>query len=122
MFHVIVASELEGQYYGGMRFVPAVVVAVLFLLIGGAQVRGQSADERYVQIFTWIQEADALSEHGEFRQAVTRYLEAQKALKTLHSAFPGWHETVVKFRLAYLNERLDALTQKLPQTNQVNLF
>jgi tetratricopeptide (TPR) repeat protein len=102
-----------------MRFVPAAIVAVLFLFISGVQLRAQSADERYVQIFNWIQEADALSEHGELRQAVTRYLEAEKALKNLHSAFPGWHETVVKFRLAYLGERIDALTQKLPQTNQV---
>jgi tetratricopeptide (TPR) repeat protein len=102
-----------------MRFVWAASVAVLFLLIGGVQLRAQSADERYVQIFNWIQEADALSEHGELRQAVGRYVEAEKALKNLHSAFPGWHETVVKFRLAYLGERLEALTQKLPPTNQV---
>ena len=101
-----------------MRFVRAALAAVL-LLLSGMQLFAQSADERYVQIFNWIQEADALSEHGEWRTAVTRYLEAQTALKNLHSAFPGWHETVVKFRLAYLNERLDALTQKMPQTNQV---
>jgi tetratricopeptide (TPR) repeat protein len=110
---------LDGHYDGRMRFVPAAIVAVLFLFISGVQLRAQSADERYVQIFNWIQEADASSEHGELRQAVTRYLEAEKALKNLHSAFPGWHETVVKFRLAYLGERIDALTQKLPQTNQV---
>src|SRR5688572_1529292 len=103
-----------------MRFLPAALAAALFVLLaGGWQARGQSADERYVQIFNWIQEADALSEHGELRQAVTRYVEAQKALRNLHSAFPGWHETVVKFRLAYLTERVEALTQKLPQTNQV---
>lgn len=103
-----------------MRVVPAAIAAAFVIFfIGGGQVRGQSADERYVQIFNWIQEADALSEHGELRQAVSRYLEAQKALKNLHSAFPGWHETVVKFRLAYLSERLDALTQKVPQTNEV---
>jgi len=101
-----------------MRFVRA-ALAVVFLLCAGAQLHAQSADERYVQIFNWIQEADSLSEHGEWRTAVMRYLEAQNALKTLHSAFPGWHETVVKFRLAYLNERLEALTQKMPQTNEV---
>jgi len=102
-----------------MRFVPAVLVAVLFLSSMGVQLRAQSADERYVQIFNWIQEADTLSEHGESRQAVGRYLEAQTALKNLNSAFPGWHETVVKFRLAYLTERLEALTQKVAPTNQV---
>ena len=101
-----------------MRFAPAALVAVLFLFsVSGLW--AQSADERYVQIFNWIQEADALSERGESRQAVGRYLEAEKALKNLHSAFPGWHETVIKFRLAYLNERLISLTQKLPQTNEV---
>ena len=72
-----------------MRFVPAVLVAVLFLSCVGVQVRAQSADERYVQIFNWIQEADALSERGELRQAAMRYLEAQNALKNLSSAFPG---------------------------------
>jgi tetratricopeptide (TPR) repeat protein len=102
-----------------MRFVPATLAVVLLLFTSALSLQAQSADERYVQIFNWIQEADGLSEHGEWRSAVTRYLEAQTALKNLHSAFPGWHETVVKFRLAYLNERLDALTQKLPQTNQV---
>ncbi|HKQ39947.1 MAG TPA: hypothetical protein VJ063_17850, partial [Verrucomicrobiae bacterium] len=101
-----------------MRFVRA-ALAVVFFLCAGVQLHAQSADERYVQIFNWIQEADTLSEHGEWRTAVNRYLEAQNALKTLHSAFPGWHETVVKFRLAYLNERLEALTQKIPQTNEV---
>ena len=102
-----------------MRFVRAALAAVLLLFIGGVQLWAQSADERYIQIFNWIQEADNLSERGEPREAVKRYLEAQKALRNLHSAFPGWHETVIKFRLAYLNERLEALTEKLPQTNQV---
>lgn len=102
-----------------MRFVSALAAVLLILFASGGQVRAQSADERYVQIFNWIQEADALSEQGELRQAVNRYLEAQKALKNLHNAFPGWHETVVKFRLAYLNERLEALVQKAPQTNEV---
>jgi tetratricopeptide (TPR) repeat protein len=104
-----------------MRFAPAALVAVLFLFSVSVSVQAQSADERYVQIFNWIQEADALSERGESRQAVNRYIEAEKALKNLHSAFPGWHETVIKFRLAYLGERLDSLTQKLPQTNEVTV-
>ena len=116
--HVNIACHFRPGYYGPMRLVRAALVAVLFLF-AGVQLHAQSADERYVQIFNWIQEADALSEHGEWRSAVTRYLEAQSTLKNLNSAFPGWHETVVKFRLAYLNERLEALTQKMPQTNEV---
>lgn len=93
----------------------AVIGAIL--LAAALLARGQGADEKYVQIYNWIQEADALNTGGQGRQAITKYQEAQTALKGLQTAYPGWHSNVVSFRLNYLASQLEPLFEKFPPTN-----
>jgi tetratricopeptide (TPR) repeat protein len=85
------------------------VLAAAALLLSLVMVLGQGADERYVQIYSKLHEADTASDQGDARQAATLYREAQTALKNLQTAFPGWHENVVNFRLRYVSEKLQAL-------------
>src|SRR6266705_5663235 len=79
--------------------------------------RGECPEDRYVQVYNLIQEADALNESGQGREAAFKYFEAQKALKTLQTEYPGWNGTVVNFRLSYIASKLEPLAQKLPVTN-----
>ena len=95
------------------RFI--LVWAILFAVLLGA--RGEGPDDKYVQIYTLIQEADSLNEAGQTRDAALKYLEAQKTLKSLQTQYPDWNGGVVNFRLAYLASKLEPLTQKLTPTN-----
>jgi len=79
--------------------------------------RGEGPEDRYVQIYNSIQEADALNDGGQAREAALKYFEAQKALKTLQAEYPNWNGTVVSFRLSYIASKLEPLAQKLPATN-----
>src|SRR5437867_3970951 len=94
-----------------LLLVGAILFSVLLLA------RGEGPDERYVQIYNLIQEADTLNDSGQGRAAALKYFEAQKALKTLQTDYPGWNGNVINFRLSYTGSKLEALAQKLPPTN-----
>src|SRR2546423_1442382 len=79
--------------------------------------RGEGPDDKYVQVYNLIQEADALNDSGRTREAAAKYFEAEKALKALQADYPDWNGNVVKFRLAYIASKLEPLGQKLPGTN-----
>ena len=86
-------------------------VALLLLVVVG-RVIGQSADDRYVQVYSLIEEADKLNDSGQARQAVTKYLEAQVAIKELQQSFPEWNKKIVAYRLSYISSRLEPLAKK----------
>lgn len=81
--------------------------------------QAQTPDEKYVGIYHLIQEADALNDAGKIREAVSRYVEAQNALKNFQSDHPSWNERIVKFRLDYIAARLDPLARKVTDTNAI---
>ena len=81
--------------------------------------QAQTPDERYVGIYHLIQEADALNDGGKIREAASRYVEAQNALKDFQSTFPSWNERIVKFRLDYVAARLEPLARKVQGSNAV---
>lgn len=66
----------------------------------------QGPDQHYIHIYTMLQEGDRLLSAGESRAALTKYLEAQKALQRLQATWPDWNPRVVRFRLHYLAERI----------------
>ena len=76
--------------------------------------RGEGVDDKYVQVYFLIREADGLNESGQTRLAVTKYLEAQAALKELQGAYPGWNEKVVNYRLNYIVTKLEPLAAQVP--------
>jgi tetratricopeptide (TPR) repeat protein len=87
---------------------------VFVLLLAAAGAWGQGADEQYVRIYGLIQEADALNDGGQPRQAMARYQEAQAALSRFPKSFPGWNENVVRFRLNYVTAKLAPLLTQFP--------
>src|SRR5258706_11104612 len=88
-------------------FTLAAVVLAPFLA------RGESPDDRYVRVYSLIEEADKLNASGETRSSVTRYSEAQVALKELQRIYPDWNPKIVTYRLNYISTRLDPLTKKM---------
>lgn len=85
-------------------------MAVLSFAPSGA--RSQSPDDRYVQVYALLEEADKLNGAGQAREAVTKYLEAQVAIKGLQSTYPEWNAKLVAFRLEYISSKLEPLTKK----------
>src|SRR5690349_8373638 len=71
----------------------------------------QTPDERYLRIYTMIEQADQLNNTGQVRSAITRFLEAQVALKELQQAQPSWNPRIVAFRQEYISGKLAVLTQ-----------
>jgi len=93
-----------------MRFHCAVVAATF--LFAPIFLRGQSPDDRYVHIYSLIEEADKLTSSGQFRPALTKYLEARTAIKELQHTYPDWSPKLVTYRLEYVSSRLEPLAQK----------
>jgi len=88
------------------------VGAMVFAVLLAA--RGEGPDDRYVQIYNLIQEADALNDGGQGREAGLKYVEAQKMLKAFQAEYPSWNGNVVSFRLNYLAAKIEPLAQTLP--------
>src|ERR1041384_7941877 len=81
---------------------------------------GQSADERYIWIYTVIQEADNLKEKGAKIEAASKYREAQASLLELQRLYPDWNPKVVNYRIGYVGDKLVPLTPQIaaePSTN-----
>jgi Flp pilus assembly protein TadD len=70
----------------------------------------QAPDDRYLRIYSMIQQADQLNSSGQSREAITRFLEAQVALKELQQLQPNWNPRIVAFRQEYISAKLAALT------------
>ena len=92
------------------RFYAFVLVVSMAAL---SAAHGAALDDQYVQIFNKIQEGDRLSA-AQPGVAMTRYLEAQVALRQLQKASPDWYPKVVSFRLDYLAKRIEALSSPSP--------
>jgi Tfp pilus assembly protein PilF len=90
-------------------------MALLLVLAGAALAAG--SDEQYLDIYNEILQADTLQQGGQAGAAALRYLQAQTDLQKLQTEHPTWNPDIVKFRLDYLAERLQALAKFLPTTN-----
>ena len=92
----------------------AVILASLALI---PRARGQSPDDQYFQIYTTIQEADALNASGDAAQALAKYRDAQTALERIKRVYPTWNTDVVSFRMSYLADKIGEVSAKVPGTN-----
>src|SRR5258707_11178980 len=95
------------------HFVLVGAIVFAFLLFA----RGEGPDDKYVQVYSLIEEADGLNDAGHGREAAIKYFEAQKALKALQNDYPTWNGNVINFRLGYIASKLEPLTQKAAPTN-----
>src|SRR5687767_10606593 len=96
------------------RMIRYVVIAWVLCIAALTDAQGQTPDEKYVGVYHLIQEADNLNDNGNLREAVSRYLQAQTALKNFEAAHPDWNPRIVKFRLEYIAARLEPLPRKMP--------
>jgi Flp pilus assembly protein TadD len=76
-------------------------------------VQAQGLDNNYVRIYGLIMEGDSLEIGGQSRQALAKYTEAQSGLQTIKTNNPTWNANVVKFRLDYLQGKIEALADKV---------
>ncbi len=99
--------------YSGIAWVLCIVA-----LCGAPKGAAQTPDEKYVGIYHLIQQADTLNDSGNVREAVTRYLEAQTALKNFQTMHADWNPRIVNFRLEYIGARLEPLSRRMPAVPQ----
>ena len=82
--------------------------------------QAQSADERYIWIYTLIQEADTLNEKGAKIEAANKYREAQASLKELQKLYPDWNPKVVNYRIIYIGDKLGPLAPQVVSESSTN--
>lgn len=93
------------------------LLAGLFFCLLPSQSRGAgAADEQYIEIFNTVMAADGLKAGGQGRAALEKYLEAERDLKKLKSAYGAWNPKIVNFRLKYLADRIGPLKVQYPGT------
>src|SRR6266516_4749854 len=76
--------------------------------------RAEGPEDQYFRIYNLLQEADNTLEAGSSRQAMEKYTEALNALKKFKDIYPNWNETVVSYRLTYIETKLSRLAEKFP--------
>jgi hypothetical protein len=86
-----------------------VVLAFLFLAL--CQARADDREDQYMRIYEIIKKADSAQTNAQPAQALARYREAQTALARLQQTYPDWNAKAVSFRLAYVNQKVAALSQ-----------
>ncbi|HWF18339.1 MAG TPA: tetratricopeptide repeat protein [Verrucomicrobiae bacterium] len=94
------------------RFLAVLFLSVLVML---PTARAEGPDDDYVTIYGMIQQGDALTEKGDWGAAITKYVEAQGALKRFQKAYPDAYLKVVKFRLNYLANKIEQLSSQAPK-------
>lgn len=80
------------------------ILLVLIFTVSLAHADGP--DQEYTQIYNLIAQADNLGQGGKHEPATERYRTAMTQLKKLQSTYPLWNESVIKYRIAYLAEKL----------------
>ena len=90
------------------------------LVFGLREVRAEELDDKYVQIYNLIQEADTRVAGEQWTEAQANYREAQRALRALQKARPDWNPQVVQFRLRYVAEKLQGIAAGAPTKPESN--
>ena len=96
-----------------MKRFAALVGLVLSIALPMARAQ-QSPDDQYIAIYNLMQEADALQEAGQPRQALADYTQALAGLQKFQKIFPLWDSEIVTYRLNYLADKVNSLAAQLP--------
>jgi len=91
---------------------PFVMLGVACLLMFSAEVRAQdaAAEDQYFDVYSLILKADTLANKGRTDEARSNYVKAEVALKKLKEDYPLWNTKTVRYRLDYLNTKIEATT------------
>ena len=68
-----------------------------------------SPQDDYLQIYVMIQDGDRLATAGQNSQGREKFETALNRLEKLKNENPEWEPTIVKYRIKYLNEKLEAM-------------
>jgi tetratricopeptide (TPR) repeat protein len=68
-----------------------------------------SPQDDYLQIYVLIQDGDRLAAGGQNSQGREKFETALSRLEKLKNENPEWEPTIVKYRIKYLNEKLEAM-------------
>lgn len=90
-----------------------IVIICVSLCITGF-LRGQEADDIYLNVYELIQQGENLLGMGNKASALSKFIEAQNELKKLSAKFPDWNVNVVKYRLNYLAEKIKSISAEVP--------
>ncbi len=74
----------------------------------------QEADDKYVTIYTLIQQGDTLVDNGQPQDALPVYQDAQTRLHKFQLLFPGWDTDIVNYRLNDLADKITKLQLQFP--------
>lgn len=89
------------------------IVLFLSALLASACAQ-QDADDRYVAIYTLIQQADTLVDNGQPADALAIYQDAQTRLQKFQQLFPNWDTDIVNYRLGDLTDKIAKVQAQLP--------
>jgi Flp pilus assembly protein TadD len=90
------------------RFFAVLIASLLIALTA----HSQGSDDQYVRIYNLIQEGEQMETAGQSTQALAKYLEARSILQRFQKAYPDWNAPVVKFRISYLDTKINSLSPK----------
>ena len=93
-----------------------------FVLLAAAQAQ-QGADEKYLSIYSLVQQAETLAGHGESQAALTTWLDAQTQLQRFQKLYPDWNPGVISFRLDDVAKKIavwNKATNALPSLAETN--
>jgi hypothetical protein len=93
------------------RFQTVIAVIVAVLVTAAGTLRADEMDDKYLQIYNLITQADQLGQRGRTDSATAKYAEAQRALLTFKRDYPAYNPKVVAYRLDYLQKQLTALAK-----------
>jgi tetratricopeptide (TPR) repeat protein len=102
---------------GGMKFlVTAAVLLACLCLPARAQ---QEAEDKYLGIYSLLQQADNLAATGDPGEALAAYADAQNQLQQLQKRFPTWSPNIVSFRLSHVTEKISDLQQRVGSPKKI---
>lgn len=90
------------------RFV-ALLGLILALLAPAPLEASTTPQDQYLRIYLLIQEAEKLEIGGQKASARERYKIALERLQSLQQAHPNWESTIVKYRIKFCSEKVEAL-------------
>ena len=88
----------------------ASLLAALFLGLLPARA-AEGPDDRFVNAYSLIQQAETLLQNGQQTTAMERFQAAETVLKEIQRNYPSWNEKVINFRLRYVKEKMEPLAK-----------
>lgn len=77
-------------------------------LLGPGRLTGAGPDDDFLRIYNLIQQGDTFYQNSRLGEARARYSEALRLLQEFERNYPGWNESLIRFRKQYLQERIGA--------------